>query len=191
MHVGLFFGSFNPIHIGHTALANYMLSFTNMEEVWLVVSPQNPLKIKKQLLNQNDRLLMVNLALDDSNKIKSCNIEFKLPIPSYTINTLTHLKTKYPKYQFSLIMGHDNLKTFNKWKNYQLILKEFKIFVYPRQNSIPTEFDSHPNINITNAPLMDISSTFIRNALQNKKDIRFFLTQKVWEEIDSRNLYRK
>jgi len=191
MHIGLFFGSFNPVHIGHLALANYMFNFTDMQQVWLVVSPHNPLKNKNQLLNQNDRLHLVNLALDFHPNIKGSNFEFDLPQPSYTINTLVRLKEKYPEHQFSLIMGQDNLQSFNKWKNYEEILKRHHIYVYPRPNCATSEFDAHPNVHLTEAPLMDISSTFIRNSIKEKKDIRFFLHPKVWEEIDTMNFYRK
>jgi nicotinate-nucleotide adenylyltransferase len=191
MHIGLFFGSINPVHIGHMALANYMLSFTDMQQVWMVVSPQNPLKDKNQLLDQNNRLLLVNLAIDDHPNIRSSNIEFNLPKPSYTIHTLVHLNEKFPEHQFSLIMGQDNLKSFAKWKNYEELLRRFQIYVYPRPNIGPTEFDAHPNVHFTQAPMMDISSTFIRNAIKDKKDIRFFLPPKVWEEIDVMNFYRK
>lgn len=191
MHVGLFFGSFNPIHIGHLVLANYMLSFTDMQQVWLVVSPQNPLKSKQQMLNQNDRLLLVNLAIDEHPNMRSSNIEFSLPKPSYTINTLTHLKEKYPQHQFSLIMGQDNLQTFSKWKNYEEILKRYHIYVYPRPNTGLGDFENHPNVHLTNAPMMDISSTFIRKAIKEKRDVRFFLPHKVWEEIEASGFYRK
>lgn len=191
MHVGLFFGSFNPVHIGHMALANYMLSFTDMQQVWLVVSPHNPLKSKSTLLNQNHRLMLVNAAIDDHPNMRSSNIEFGLSQPSYTINTLVHLQEKYPEHTFSLIMGQDNLQSFGKWKNYEEILKNFHIYVYPRPNCTPTEFDTHPHVHVTQAPMMDISSTFIRNAIRDKKDIRFFLPHKVWEEIDTMNFYRK
>jgi nicotinate-nucleotide adenylyltransferase len=191
MHVGLFFGSFNPIHIGHLALANYMLSFTEMDEVWFVVSPHNPLKNKAGLLNQNDRLHLVNLALDQHSKMKASTIEFDLPQPSYTINTLTHLKEKYPKHQFSLIMGQDNLVTFDKWKNYEEILKRHSIYVYPRVKNEVSKFDTHGKVKITEAPIMEISSTFIRKAIKEKKDVQYFLHPKVWEYIDEMNFYRK
>lgn len=191
MRVGLFFGSFNPIHVGHMVLANYMVSFTDLEEVWFVVSPQNPLKDKKGLLDQNNRLHLVNLAIEDHPKIKSSNIEFGLPQPSYTINTLTYLKEKYPNHDFCLIMGSDNLTTFNKWKNYEEILKRYSIYVYPRPNYNGSEFDSHPMVKITEAPLIEISSTFIREAIKNKKDVRYFLAPKVWEYIDEMHFYKK
>jgi len=191
MHIGLFFGSFNPVHIGHLALANYMLSFTGMDQVWLVITPHNPLKTKSGLLNQNDRLHLVNLALDFHPKIKASNIEFALPQPSYTINTLAHLKEKFPKNQFSLIMGHDNLATFDKWKNYEEILKHHQIYVYPRANSAPSKFDSHQQVHITEAPIMEISSTFIRNAIKEKKNVQFFMHPKVWDYVDTMNFYKK
>jgi nicotinate-nucleotide adenylyltransferase len=166
MHIGLFFGSFNPIHVGHLALANYMVSFTELEQVWLVVSPHNPLKNKAGLLNQNERLHLINLALEDNVNIKSSNIEFTLSQPSYTINTLAHLNEKYPQHVFSLIMGQDNLVTFDKWKNFDTILKKHQIFVYPRLNSQTSQFDNHPNVKITHAPLIEISATFIRTAIK-------------------------
>jgi nicotinate-nucleotide adenylyltransferase len=191
MHVGLFFGSFNPVHIGHLALANYMLSFTDMEQVWLVVSPHNPLKNKNSLLNQNDRLHLISLALDFHPKIKASNVEFSLPQPSYTINTLTHLKEKYPEHKFSLIMGQDNLQTFHKWKNYEEILKRYHIYVYPRVACGASQFDDHNHVHLTQAPIMEISSTFIRDAIKNKKNIQFFLHPKVWEYIEESSLYRK
>ncbi len=191
MHIGLFFGSFNPIHIGHMAIANYMVEFTDMDQLWFVVSPQNPLKEKKTLLGQQQRLYMVNVAVEDFSKFKSSNIEFDLPQPSYTVNTLAHLKEKYPQHKFSLIIGQDNLVTFDKWKNYEEILKQFKLFVYPRPNCGESPFDSHPNVIFTQAPMMDISSTFIRNAIKEKKDIRFFLPEKAWEYVDSMNFYKK
>lgn len=190
MQVGLFFGSFNPVHIGHMALANYMLCYTDMQQLWFVVSPQNPLKTKSGLLDQNQRLVLVNAAIDDYPNMRSSNIEFSLSQPSYTIHTLVHLQEKYPEHTFSLILGQDNLQTFHKWKNYEEILKGFHIYIYPRPNCERTEFDSHPHVHFTDAPKMDISSTFIRNAIKEKKDVRFFLPQKVWEEIDLMNFYK-
>ncbi len=191
MHIGLFFGSFNPIHIGHMAIANYMTEFTGMDQLWFVVSPQNPLKEKKTLLPEGSRLFMVNEAIQYYTKFKSSNIEFGLPQPSYTVNTLAHLKEKYPEHKFSLIIGQDNLASFDKWKNYEEILKHHKLFVYPRPNCEKSKFDEHPNVVFTEAPLMDISSTFIRNAIKNKKDIRFFLPEKVWDYVNSMSFYKK
>ncbi len=191
MHIGLFFGSFNPIHIGHMAIANYMVEFTGMDQLWFVVSPQNPLKEKKTLLAEGSRLFMVNEAIQYYTKFKSSNIEFGLPQPSYTVNTLAHLKEKYPKHKFSLIIGQDNLATFHKWKNYEEILKHHKIFVYPRPDCTKTKFDKHPSVVFTEAPLMNISSTFIRDAIKKKKDIRFFLPEKAWDYVNSMSFYKK
>ncbi len=191
MHIGLFFGSFNPVHIGHMALANYMLSFTDMDQVWLVVSPHNPLKQKKELLNQNDRLHLVELAIDGHPRIRSSNIEFGLPQPSYTVNTLAYLKEKFPQHQFSIIMGQDNLQTLPKWKNSEVLLNHYQLFVYPRPNTPASPFDTHQNVHLTQAPLMEISATFIRSSIKAKKDVSFFLPPKVWQYIDEMNFYRK
>jgi len=191
MQIGLFFGSFNPVHVGHMLLANYMAEFTPLEEVWFVVSPHNPLKAKSTLLDQNHRLALVNLAIEEHPKMRSSNIEFKLPQPSYTINTLVHLKEQYPQHEFSLIMGQDNLQSFNKWKNYEEILRSYHIYVYPRPGIDSTEFENHPNVHLTQAPLMEVSSTFIRQAIKDKKDVRFFLPTKVWQEIDEMHFYKK
>ena len=195
MHIGLFFGSFNPVHVGHMVLANYMASFTDLEQVWFVVSPHNPLKEKSSLLNQNQRLHMVNLAIGDTNKLKSSNIEFGLTQPSYTINTLAHLKEKYPKHEFSLIMGEDNLRSFHKWKNYEAILAHHDIYVYPRiattdagENSI---FKNHPKIHLIDAPVVEISSTSIRENIKKGKNVLPLLPSKVWEYIDHNNFYKK
>ncbi|MES2761722.1 MAG: nicotinate (nicotinamide) nucleotide adenylyltransferase [Bacteroidota bacterium] len=192
MRVGLFFGSFNPVHVGHMVLANYMVSFTDMEQLWFVVSPHNPLKEKTSLLNQNQRLHMVNLAIgENATNIKSSNIEFGLTQPSYTVNTLAHLKEKYPQHEFSLIMGEDNLQSFTKWKNYEEILKNHVIYVYPRPNSGASELKDHKNVIMTEAPLMDISSTMIRQAIKDKKDMSFFVPPAVWEYVDEMNFYKK
>jgi nicotinate-nucleotide adenylyltransferase len=191
MHIGLFFGSFNPVHIGHMALANYMLSFTDMKQVWFIISPHNPLKNKNTLLHQNYRLNLVNLAISDHPNMRASNIEFNLPQPSYTIHTLAHLHEKFPTHQFSLIMGQDNLQSFAKWKNYEEILNRYHLYVYPRPNAELSEFDNHPHVHLTHAPLMEISSTFIRQAINNKKDMRFFMPEKVWQEIDEMSFYKK
>lgn len=190
MHIGLFFGSFNPIHVGHMVLANYMASFTDMKQVWFVVSPHNPLKEKASLLDQNQRLHFVNLAVEDCPNLKSSNIEFGLSQPSYTVNTLAHLKEKHPKYQFSLIMGEDNLASFTKWKNYEVILQNHKIYVYPRPNVSDCELKNHPKVVLTEAPLMDISSTFIRNSIKSKKNVTCFMPLAVWQYIDEMSFYK-
>lgn len=191
MHIGLFFGSFNPVHVGHMVLANYMVSFTELEQVWFVVSPHNPLKEKSSLLDQNQRLHMVNLAIGDTNKLKSSNIEFSLTQPSYTVNTLAHLKEMYPQHRFSLIMGEDNLQSFTKWKNYEEILNNHQIFVYPRPQTDSGELKHHKNVIMTEAPLMEISSTMIRQAIKVKKEVSYFVPKAVWEYIDEMHFYKK
>ena len=157
MKIGLFFGSFNPVHVGHMIIANFMAHHTNLDQVWIVVSPHNPLKKKSSLANDYERLHMVNLAIDDNMVLKSSNIEFKLPKPSYTIDTLTHLKEKYPQHEFVLIMGGDNLATLHKWKNYEMLLNNHKIFVYQRPDYELGEIASHENVQLFEAPLMQIS----------------------------------
>ncbi len=191
MKIGLFFGSFNPIHVGHMVIANYMLEYTDLERIWFVVSPQNPLKIKSSLLDERQRLHMVNLAIGDSNKYKASNIEFKLPQPSYTINTLTHLHEKYPQHEFVLIMGTDNLKSFHKWKNYEEILKQYELYVYPRANDKADELEKHRKVKLVNAPLMEISSTAIRSAVKEKRDLRYFVAEPVWEYMRAMHFYEK
>ncbi len=189
-HIGLFFGSFNPIHTGHLIIANYMANYTDLDEVWLVVTPHNPLKKKDSLINQYDRLEMVNLAIEKAENIRSSTIEFSLPQPSYTIDTLTHLGEKYPKKAFTLIMGSDNLVSLRKWKNYEVILRDHRILVYPRPNyAVPAELAEHPSISISDTPLMEFSSTFIRNAIKRGKNIRYFVPDAVMAFIESKGLY--
>lgn len=187
--IGLFFGSFNPIHTGHLIIANYMANHTDLSEVWLVVSPHNPLKKKDSLLNMYDRLEMVNLALEDADNIRANDIEFRLPKPSYTIDTLIHLQERYPNRNFVLIMGSDNLVTLKKWKNYEIILRDFEIYVYPRPGFDSTEWNNHSKITITDTPLMEISSTFIRNAIKERKNVRYFLPNKVLDFIEKKGIY--
>ncbi|SEL39848.1 nicotinate (nicotinamide) nucleotide adenylyltransferase [Parapedobacter koreensis] len=189
--VGLFFGSFNPIHTGHLIIANYMAHYTDLDEVWLVVSPHNPLKKKDSLINMYDRLEMVNLAIEHADGIRSSTIEFSLPQPSYTIDTLTYLREKQPATQFVLIMGSDNLATFHKWKNYELLLRDYRIFVYPRPDyPTPPELADHPSVTVTDTPLMEFSSTFIRNAVKADKNIRYFVPDSVMAFIESKGLYK-
>ena len=190
--VGLYFGTFNPIHIGHLAIANHMVEFSDLDEVWMVVTPHNPHKKKSTLLADHHRLEMVYRATEAYDNIKPSNIEFGLPQPNYTVNTLAHLEEKYPDYQFALIMGEDNLNTLNKWKNNEVILERFEVFVYPRVTSttIKEEFKNHPKITKVDAPIMEISSTFVRNAVKNGKRITPLLPQKVWEYIDEMNFYK-
>jgi nicotinate-nucleotide adenylyltransferase len=187
---GLFFGSFNPIHVGHMVLANYMVSYTDLDEVWFVVSPHNPHKEKSTLLAQNHRLQMVRIAVEDHPKMKASNIEFKLSQPSYTINTLTHLREKHPKKDFCLILGMDNLQTFDKWKNYEQILKNHTLYVYPRQGSVGDKFRDHPHVHITDAPVIEVSSSFIRSAITSGKDVNCFMPEKVAQYIQEMNFYK-
>ena len=187
---GLFFGSFNPIHIGHLIIAGYMANFTDVDEVWLVVSPQNPLKIKKGLADMYDRLEMARLATEPAEKIRVSDIEFKLPQPSYTVDTLAHLQEKYPAREFVLIMGADNLASLKKWKNYEVLLKNYKIYVYPRPGTDLSEWENHPSITLTATPQMEISSTFVRQSLKENKNIQFFVPDNVIDFMDSKNMYR-
>lgn len=190
MRVGLFFGSFNPIHTGHLVIANYMANFTDLDEVWLVVSPHNPLKNRKSLSNHYDRLEMARLSTENAPRLKVSDIEFGLPQPSYTVDTLAHLEEKYPGRKFTLIMGADNLVSFKKWKNYEVLLNKYSIYVYPRPGSVIGEWEGHPSITITDSPLMEISSTFIRKAIQENKNVQYFLPDEVINFIESKNMYR-
>lgn len=191
MKIGLFFGSFNPIHAGHLIIAAYMAGFTELEKVWLVVSPHNPFKDKKNIYNAYDRLEMTRLAVEDAGHIEVSDIEFSLPKPSYTIDTLVHLGEKYPQHEFSLIMGSDNLATLKKWKNSEVILRDYRILVYPRPGDTQPELAGHPSVTITQTPLMELSSTFIRKSVAGGKNVQFFVPGKVLEFIDKKGLYRK
>lgn len=188
MKIGLFFGSFNPIHNGHLLIAQALLNQTDCKRVWLVLSPQNPFKDKKSLLNEQLRLQLCELATQDVIEIQPSNVEFFLPKPSYTIDTLTHLAAKYKSYEFCILMGADNLEHFHKWKKYETILEYYPIYVYPRpQAQIPSW--THPNINMIDAPFMDISATLIRNMLKNKHSIRYLTPEPVREYIERNRLY--
>ncbi|KGO89178.1 nicotinate (nicotinamide) nucleotide adenylyltransferase [Flavobacterium suncheonense] len=193
MKIGLYFGTFNPIHIGHLIIANHMAEHSDLDQIWMVVTPHNPHKQKNSLLDDYHRLHMVHLATEDYPKIKPSDIEFKLPQPNYTVNTLAHLQEKYPTYEFSLIMGEDNLNSLHKWKNYEVILQNHEIYVYPRAASgeIDGQFINHPKIHRIGAPILELSSTFIRESLKNGKNIRPMLPPKVWEYIDHNLFYRK
>ncbi len=187
--IGLFFGSFNPIHVGHLIIANYMANFTDLDEVWFVVSPQNPFKEKKSLGNMYDRLEMVNLAIEGADNLRASDIEFTLPQPSYTIDTLTYLQEKHPKKEFVLIMGEDNLQSLRKWKNADIILRDYKIVVYPRPGYDAGEMKEHPSVQMTDTPVMELSSTFLRQAIKENKSIKFYTPDKVAEFIDKKGLY--
>ncbi len=193
MKIGLYFGTFNPIHVGHLIIANHMAEHSDLDQIWMVVTPHNPLKKKSTLLDDYHRLQMVHLATEDFPKIKPSDIEFKLPQPNYTVNTLAHLEDKYPNYEFSLIMGEDNLKSLQKWKNYEVILERHDIYVYPRISSEEEnlEFNNHPKIHLIDAPVVEISATFIRDNIKKGKNIQPLLPAKVWEYIDHNNFYKK
>jgi nicotinate-nucleotide adenylyltransferase len=192
MKVGLFFGTFNPIHIGHLIIANYMAEFSDLDEVWFVITPQSPFKQKKSMLSNHHRLAITNIAIEGYTKLKTSDIEFKLPQPNYTINTLLHIEEKFPNHQFCLIMGEDNLKGFHKWKNYEAILENYEVYVYPRISEGVTEnqFLKHQKIHKVAAPIVEISSTFIRKSIKNKKNIQPMLPEKVWKYIDEMNFYK-
>jgi len=190
--VGLFFGTFNPIHVGHLIIANHLAEHSDLEEVWMVVTPHNPHKKKKTLLDDIHRLAMVRIAIEEYPKLQASNIEFDLPQPNYTVKTLAVLEEKYPEKEFCLIMGEDNLKSLHKWKNYEVILERFAIYIYPRisNGSIETQFSNHPKITKINAPIVEISSTFIRKNIALGNDIRPMLPKNVWEYLDEMNFYR-
>ncbi|CDF81076.1 nicotinate-nucleotide adenylyltransferase [Formosa agariphila KMM 3901] len=192
MKIGLYFGTFNPIHIGHLVIANHMAEYSDLDQIWLVVTPHNPFKKKSTLLNNHDRLEMVYQATKDYEKLEASDIEFNLPQPSYTINTLTYLLEKHPKHEFSLIMGEDNLKGFHKWKNNDIILENHDIYVYPRISEGKTENQllNHPKIHRIDAPIMEISSTFIRQAVRDGKSCKPLLPEYVWTYIDEMNFYK-
>lgn len=188
--IGLYFGTFNPIHIGHCVIAQYMLEYTDLEEVWFVVTPHNPHKNKQSLLNDHQRLHMVNLAVGDHYKLRVSDIEFALSQPSYTAHTLAHLTEKYPDLSFHLIMGADNLESFPRWKNYQHILENHELYVYPRIESKGGELRDHPRVHLTEAPIMQIASTEIRQAIKEGKDVSFMVPSAVWAYIDRELFYR-
>lgn len=190
--VGLFFGTFNPVHVGHLILANHLLQYSDLDEIWMVVTPHNPFKKKSSLLNNNFRYEMVWNLCEDYPRLKPSDVEFHLPQPNYTAYTLAHLEEKYPDYYFSLIMGEDNLKSFPKWKNHDVILERHQILVYPRYSEGIVEkiLEDHPKISRIDAPRIEISSTFIRDAIKDGKDVRPLLPVKVWRYIDQMNFYR-
>lgn len=189
--IGLFFGSFNPIHVGHLVMANAMLNHTSLDEVWFVVSPQNPMKERKTLLADYHRLHLVRLAVEHNNRLRACDAEFHLPIPSYTVLTLAHLGEQYRDKEFSLIMGSDNLDTFERWRNYDYIINHYKIFVYPRPNHSGGQLAKHPNVTMVDVPMMDISSSYIREQIRNGNDVRYLLTESVYQYLTEMHFYEK
>lgn len=193
MKVGLYFGTFNPIHIGHLIIANEMVENSDLDEIWMVVTPHNPFKKKQSLLENHHRLELVYRATENYDKIKPSDLEFKLPQPNYTVHTLAHAVETYPNKKFCLIMGEDNLKSFHKWKNYETILEHHQIYVYPRisKGTVTHEFKNHPKIHPVKAPIIELSSTMIRKGIQQQKNIKPLLTKEVWEYIDEMNFYKK
>ncbi|ALM49302.1 nicotinate-nucleotide adenylyltransferase [Flavobacterium psychrophilum] len=193
MKVGLYFGTFNPIHVGHVIIANHMAEYSGLDQIWLVVTPHNPLKKKSTLLDDHQRLQMVFLATQDYPKLKPSDIEFRLPQPSYTTNTLVHLQEKFPTHEFSLIMGEDNLNSLHKWKNYEVILQNHDVYVYPRINTdtINPDIETSARIHRVEAPVIEISSTFIRESIKDGKNVQPLLPQKVWQYVEHNLFYRK
>ncbi|MFN0015377.1 MAG: nicotinate (nicotinamide) nucleotide adenylyltransferase [Saprospiraceae bacterium] len=190
MKIGLFFGSFNPVHIGHLIIANYMATQTDLDRVWLVVSPHNPLKPKKTLARDHDRLHLVRLGIGDNPLLQASNVEFALPKPSYTVDTLAHLREKHPDRTFALIMGGDNLATLHLWKNYESLLANHDIYVYQRPGADLSAYTGHPRVRICQAPMLDISATYIRECLQTGKSVRYLVPDPVFEYLEGSNLYR-
>ena len=193
--IGLFFGSFNPVHIGHFAIAGYMKEFTDLDEVWFVVSPHNPLKKKSTLLSDRDRLYLVDLAIGENPDLKSSDIEFNRPSPSYTIDTMALLTERYPHHRFVLVMGEDNLYTLNKWKNADELVRNFPIYVYPRPGAVKKENEElgeilrKARVKWVTAPMMDISGTFIRNGIKKGKNMSYYLSPAVWKYITEMHFY--
>ncbi len=191
MKIGLFFGSFNPVHVGHMIIANHMVQYSDLDQVWMVVSPHNPLKNKASLAKDSDRYHLVELAIGDNTKLKVSNVEFSLPLPSYTVDTLTFLREKYPGKTFALIMGGDNLESIEKWKNYQHILENYDIYLYQRPGYNPDKYSNMTRVKSIDAPLLNISSTFIRQAIQKGKSVRYLVPDAVSDYLESSVLYRK
>ena len=187
---GLYFGSFNPIHVGHLIIAEYMLEHSDLEELWFVVSPRNPLKEKASLLDDRQRLHLVNLAIEDDDRFRASDVEFALSQPSYTCHTLVHLAEKYPQREFALIMGEDNLQTIYKWLNYDWILENYDLYVYPRPGYDAGEYKEGPRIHFVEAPLIELSSTLIRENLRQNKAVRYMLPPKVWQYLDEMGFYK-
>jgi nicotinate-nucleotide adenylyltransferase len=190
MKIGIYPGSFNPVHIGHLAIANYLAEYEYFDEIWFLITPQNPLKKKADLLDQDLRLALVKNAIQDYEKFKISTIEWDMPRPTYTVNTLQKLRALYPHNQFELIIGSDNWSTFHRWKDYQLILKNFKTLIYPRRGS-DRFYLNHPNVRLAKeAPKIEVSSTFIRKALQEGKDVRFYMPESVRDEVIKADFFK-
>lgn len=188
--IGLFFGSFNPVHVGHLIIADYMATHTDLDKVWMVVSPHNPLKQRSTLAKDYDRLHLVRLGIGDNPQIIASDVEFNLPKPSYTVDTLAFLKDKYPQYQFVLIMGGDNIGTLHKWKNYEVLLRDFSIYVYNRPDYAPGSLGDHPSVKLFDAPLMELSSTYIRERLKAGQSVRYLVPESVEKYLEETALYK-
>lgn len=192
MKIGLFFGSFNPVHIGHMIIANHMVSNTDMDKLWMVVSPHNPLKEKSSLAKDYDRLHLINITIEDDFRLSASDIEFRLPKPSYTIDTLTYLDEKYPQHEFVLIMGGDNIASLHKWKNYELLLSNYEIFVFERPGYEMGALVEHENVHVVpETPLLNISASYIRKCIKENKSVRYLLPDPVFKYIDGSNMYKK
>ena len=189
MKIGLYFGSFNPVHIGHLIISNHVLNNTLLDQIWFVISPQNPLKKEKFLLNEEYRKHLIDLAIEGERKLRSTNIEFKLPRPSYTIDTMTYLSEKFPENYFSIIMGSDSYNNLKKWKNYKILIERFEIIIYERPGFIVEAVDN-TKPSILQAPLLEISSTHIRELIHKKKSIKFLVPDIVKEEIENQQYYK-
>lgn len=187
--IGLYFGSFNPIHVGHLIIASSIIQAIDLHKIWFIVSPQNPLKKSNSLLNEYHRLHLVRIAIEDDNRFRVKDVEFKMPVPSYTIDTLTYLQEMHPNTEFKVIMGSDSFQNITKWKNYDLLLKKYGILVYNRPGFEVTS-NIHKILIIKEVPLIEISSTAIRKMIFNRKSARYFLPDKVWEEIEKSGYYR-
>jgi nicotinate-nucleotide adenylyltransferase len=185
MRIGLYSGSFNPLHHGHVMLANYLVEFSDLDELWFVVSPQNPLKKREDLMKDEDRLKMVELALEGDSRLKVSNIEMSLPLPSYTINTLRALSAKYPDDQFVFICGMDSLQGLPRWREYQTILDNYELLVFPRKGYDGGELIHHPHVKVLETPVIEVSSTFIRNSMKAGKDVRHFMPEKAYQYLIS------
>ncbi|HKL38464.1 MAG TPA: nicotinate (nicotinamide) nucleotide adenylyltransferase [Bacteroidales bacterium] len=191
MKVGLFFGSFNPIHIGHLAMANYLAEFTDLGQIWMVVSPQSPFKKKENLLPEDQRYKMVEMALEEDIQIRPSDIEFNLPRPSYTVDTLDYLSQNHPGHQFCLIVGSDNLVHLHEWKNYHTLVDRFELYVYPRPGTDPQDFKQRYAFHLVNAPRIEISSSMIRHSIREGKNMRYFLPSNVYQYIKEMDFYEK
>jgi nicotinate-nucleotide adenylyltransferase len=190
MKVGLFFGSFNPIHVGHLIIANHLATHTDLDKVWMVVSPQNPLKPKKTLARDFDRLHLVRLGIGDNPRIEASNVEFNLPKPSYTVDTLAFLTEKHPDKTFALIMGGDNIASLHLWKNYEQLLANFDIYVYQRPGTELGPLATHPRVKVLEAPLLDISATYIRDCIRKGQSVRYLVPEPVFEYLKDNTLYK-